>query len=109
VIFKIFKTFKNQIMDKVQNIISSNVRPSPKTLEKNNNNTRENIMKFEVITAVKMMIWVVMSCGPVGTYQHFGGVYCLPVANPGLEVRPCGNAILLNPPHIQSHHSANVF
>jgi hypothetical protein len=36
-------------------------------------------MKSEVITAVKvaMMFWVVTPYGLVGTYQRFGGTYCL--------------------------------
>jgi hypothetical protein len=37
-------------------------------------------MRFEVLTAVKMLIlvfWVVTSYGHVGRYQHFRGTYCL--------------------------------
>jgi hypothetical protein len=34
---------------------------------------------FEVLTAVKMSVfifWVVTPCGPVGRYQSFGETYC---------------------------------
>jgi hypothetical protein len=37
-------------------------------------------MRFEVLMAVKMLMlvfWVVMPYGLVGTYQYFGGTYCL--------------------------------
>jgi hypothetical protein len=37
-------------------------------------------MRFEVLTAVKMLMlvfWIVTPCGLVGRYQRFGGTYCL--------------------------------
>jgi hypothetical protein len=40
----------------------------------------EVLVRFEVLTAVKISIlvfWVVTSCGLVGRYRHFGGTYCL--------------------------------
>jgi hypothetical protein len=36
-------------------------------------------LRFEVLTAVKMPIfvfWVVTPCGLVGRCQHFAGTYC---------------------------------
>jgi hypothetical protein len=43
-------------------------------------NTLVNDVKFEVLTAVKILMlvfWVVRPCGLVGRYQHFVGTYCL--------------------------------
>jgi hypothetical protein len=37
-------------------------------------------MRFEVLTAVKMLMlifWVFTPYGLVGTYKRFGGAYCL--------------------------------
>jgi hypothetical protein len=33
-------------------------------------------MRFEVFTVVKLVLWVVMSCGFVDKYPCFGGTYC---------------------------------